>query len=372
MIIFFKSVARNIKKYILYSLCVGVGISAVLTVSSLGGYCIKTAQNSLDSMGISGYAVSCPNISDEDYLKLLMNKNIKYASPVYSADIKLNESNVKLLGTDISVENMYSVNTVYGDFFTSDNVLGCDCVCVISSNLSDSLFKTENGAGKTVNITIGGIAQQFTVTGVYKSDPLINGCAPEMFDERIYIPYTVMRPLCKSSATALVILPCENENSFAMLSITAESIFGQNYTVKNIASDRAKIENMMQTVKNILSAIGSLTLIVSAISITVILIINVRYAREEIGLKKAIGATDFNILCEVIIESVAISVIGYILGLLIFLSIKFASGMFDIVLKTDYTVALIAFVTVIVSSAAAGVIPGIIAAKTDPAITLKN
>lgn len=369
--IIFKSIRRNLKKFILYSLSVGVGITAVLTVSSLADYGICSAQGSLDSIGLDGYTVSTVGISNDDYLKMCMAGGVKYASPIYTAKSTIADKSVTLLGIDKSIEKMYSLKMLNGVFFEIDDVLNCRSVCVISSNMSELLFNTDNSIGNAVNVSVNGVTLQLTVCGVYRSDPIVDGYVKDMVDERLYIPYTVLQPALNNATDSLAVMTYDNVTD-AFIDVYASGIFGNNYVIKNIAADRSKIEYMMSTVKNILSIIGGLTLAVSAISLTIIMIINVRYSREEIGLKKSIGATDFHILSEVVTESVIISVIGYLLGTVMFLFVKFTAGFFSIDLNFEYEIALLSFIIVILSAAVAGVIPGIIAARTNPAVTLRN
>lgn len=366
----YKSMFRKFKQMILFSLSVGIGVTAVMTVSTLADYAISTAQGSLDSMGLRGYTVTGTELDNSAYLRLCTAKNIEYASPIILEKATVSTDTVTIIGVDRTIEQMYSLKLKYGEFFSAQNVLNKSSVCVISTNYARHLFSTDNAVNKTFNMTVNGFAASFTVCGVYESDPIVNGYVPEIIDERIYTPYTLLSSLLCTDLNTVAVIP--SDNSVATVNAYSHSIFGNSFTVKNIAADRAKIEGMMSTVKTVLSAIGSLTLLVSAISLTVVMIINVRNSRGEIGLKKSVGATDFKILSEVIIQSTVISVVGYILGIFLYFVILVSCNLCEINLVFDIKSSVISFSVVIISSIISGIIPGIIAAKTSPALTLKS
>ncbi len=366
-----KSLRRNLKTLILYSLCVGIGITAVFAVSSLADYGVVTAQDSLDSMGINGYTVTSKNFTDSAYLRLSMANDVKFASPIITVKSNLNGEALTLLGTDTTIEQMYSLKVMYGNFFTVKGILACESICVISTGLSKHFYGTENAVGRILNVTVNGVAITLSVCGVYKSDPIVNGYVPNMVDERIYVPYTTIRPLSDTPSTTIALIPYKKQ-SFSAVNANSRSVFGDNYTVNNIAADRAKIEGVMNTIKIILSLIGTLTLVVSAVSLMIIMVINVRESRGEIGLKKSLGATDSRVLLEVMAESVVIAFIGYLFGLIIYGIILSVSYLCGISLKVDCLVMLFSLATVLISSIISGIIPGIIAAKTSPAVTLRD
>ncbi len=366
----FKSLFRKSGKLMLFSLCVAVGTTAVMTVSTLANYAISTAQHSLDSMGLRGYAVTSQVIEATDCLQLKLLNNIEYASPVVSVNATSNNTSLNLIGADTTVQGMYSLDISYGSFYTSNDILCCSPVCVISTNLAEHLYSNKNAVGYTLSATVNGISTAFTVCGVYQSDVIINGYVPDIVDERIYMPYTSLNALVQDSVNCIAVV--QKQNADADLNTYLSSIFGNAYTVKNIAADRAKIENMMLTVKTVLNIIGSLTLIVSTVSLTIIMLINIKGARGEIGLKKSVGATDLSILIEVMTESAVISTIGYIIGMLFYGVVVIVGNAFGLKLIPDYSTGAILLVAVLISSMLSGIIPGIIAAKSSPAITMRE
>jgi len=327
----------------------------------------------LDRMGVDGYIIKTKSILNEDILNLSKCKYIQSITPITTAisfDTELNE--IKCVGGNSQISEIYSLNIEKGSFYTNKDINSNNAVCVVGSNTANNLFKTSNCIGQKINISIKSSSQSVTVIGVYTSDKIstASGLAET---EPIYFPYTFLSAINSQTNNSLLInaIPDYDVN-LCNKSITeyCDSIFGnKNYKLTNTASEREKINSLMQLIKSILEIIVGVSILVSLMGLMVIMIINIKYKRKEIGLKKALGATDFTIIKEVSMESIFIALIGTVNGFFVY---KVLELFFNKLNSIDYKILIFVPIITLFSAFVIGIIPAIIAAKTNPSTALKS
>ena len=367
-----KSLARNFWSLLLYSISICIGVTSVFLINSISNYCINSAQLMLDKMGIDGYILSSNLINDKDILTLNTCHCVDYVTPIFNAvSYETNKTEVKCVGGNSQIKDVFSLEISKGEFYDNQDVNLANEVCVIGTGTAQKLFNTDNCIGQKLNININSFSEQLTIIGLYKSDKITSEID---FNEPIYIPYTLISAINNQAVNSILIKTkntIDANESTNNLKLYCDNLFGKElYNLKNTASEREKINSLMELIKTILEIIVGVSIIVSVFGLMTIMIINIRNKRKEIGLKKALGATDISIIKEVCFESVVIAALGTINGFILYILIRLPVNNPNLIL--DYKVLVLVPIITIISALIIAIIPSLIAAKINTATALKS
>jgi putative ABC transport system permease protein len=262
-----------------------------------------------------------------------------------------------------------------GRFYNSAEDSGADQVVILGSNLAKDLFGEDEPLGKLVRV--GDL--NFEVIGVYNPRGGLGGNE----DDLLYMPLiTAQKKVLGIDYLLVGIIELKDTK---LGDATAEDIRGvlrQSHNITNpdkddfIVQTQADALNTFNTIFNgitfLLIAIAAIALVVGGVGIMNIMYVVVTERTSEIGLKKALGATNSDILWEFLVESVLVTVIGGIVGIIIgaFLGwivslIASASGLVWAFSVPFYAIAL-GFGVSAVIGIGFGVLPARSASKLDP------
>jgi putative ABC transport system permease protein len=289
-------------------------------------------------------------------------------------------TNVNIIGTTPTFPEVRDFDTSQGRFFTEVDTKRNNQVTVLGAKLAEKLFGSSNPVGAQLRIK----NSSFQVIGVLEAKGSSLGAD---YDEAALIPIT-------TSANRLV-----GRNSpygigldyIVVSARDANSVDAAEFQITNLLRQRHKItgeddftirtqKDAMQTIGQItgaltimLAAIAAISLIVGGIGIMNIMLVSVTERTQEIGLRKAIGATQQDILLQFMIEAVILSAAGGVIGTAIGVS-----GILLVAALTplDAGISIVAIsLTVGVSGGIGlffGVVPARRAAKLDPIVALRS
>lgn len=244
-------------------------------------------------------------------------------------------SQVTLKVGTLNVEtSLYGVNEIYetvkkleissGKFISTNDVDKRRKVVVIGSYINNALFENENAIGQ--NVKINGVL--YSVVGVLKEK---SSSEEESEDDRILIPYTAAERLLKNSKINNFIIQSKNKDTIEDAETALEIFLGEK-----LGEDGYRIfnqEEMLDTVnettgmlKLLLGSIAGISLVVGGIGIMNIMLVSVTERTKEIGVRKAIGAKRKDILVQFLIESIFISCLGGVVGILLGILASFGVG----------------------------------------------
>ncbi len=233
-------------------------------------------------------------------------------------------SNVSIIGTTPEFLTVRGFDLEQGRFINELDLKRNNKIAIIGSQIVEDFFPNQNPIGK--NIRIKNVF--FEIIGIMESKGSSLGTNQ---DERIYIPLTTManQVVGKTSQYGL-------ELSFISISAKDSSrINSAKFQIENLLRLRHKIigeddfrvetqKDILSTVNTItggltimLAAIAGISLLVGGIGVMNIMLVSVSERTQEIGLRKAVGATEQDILSQFMIEAIIISAVGGILGILI-------------------------------------------------------
>ncbi len=205
-----------------------------------------------------------------------------------------------------------------GRFYTEAEDASSAQVVILGSNLAEDLFASDNPVGKLVRL--GNL--NFQVIGVYEPQGSFAGPA----DDSLYMPLaTAQKKMLGIDYLSIAIVQVADINLGDATAEDIKALLRRNHNITNpdkddfLAQTQAQALGTFNTIFNgitiLLIAIAAISLIVGGVGIMNIMYVVVTERTAEIGLKKALGARNSDILKEFLIEAILVTVLGGIIGI---------------------------------------------------------
>ena len=285
--------------------------------------------------------------------------------------------NTRVEGTNTDYPEVRNSRPDFGRFFTEREMLARDKVAVIGRTLVRELFGDENPLGQFVKIR----GVDFQVIGVLPEKGS-SGWRDE--DDKVVVPLsTAMHRLLGRDyidsmdvqVTEVGLMEDVSERIKQLITRRHRlpATRGESIDVRNLADLQETIAATARTFTYLLGSIALVSLLVGGIGIMNIMLVSVTERTREIGLRKAIGANRGDILCQFVLEAVAICGIGGVLGIFLGTAASFALARLAewTTRVTSYSVALAFFFSVAVGLLF-GIWPARKASKLDPIEALRH
>ena len=302
------------------------------------------------------------------------------ASPVVQLDERVpvgsgKERDVQILGVFPEYLTVRNLVVLSGRFFDAEDEQAHNKVGVITQKMAEELYgSSEEAVGKVLKLS----GLPFTIIGTFKERVNTFGQS-EVVDYTMVIPYSVSRyftdtatvkQIYFSVADASMVTPAtEQVRRVIQARHRAESV----YNVTNLTQLVAVAEKTANALTIVLLLVAAVVLLVSGIGIMNIMLATVSARIREIGIRKAIGATNREIRFQFLAEAILISLVGGFVGVVIGLALPFS-----VRFLTEYRIpvsGLSAIVAIVVSSLVGilfGTVPATRAAKLDPVESLRH
>jgi putative ABC transport system permease protein len=353
------SLAANKLRTLLTALGVIIGVAAVVALLAIG----RGSQNSITAAitanganlltvrsgggfqpgQVGGQVGSVQSLTEDDATALADPQNVPSASlvsPEYNGNGQIvagsQNMNARITGALPAYLPIHNLSLAEGDFITTEQVGSSASVAVLGANVAATLFPDGDALGQSLRIN----RQAFKVVGVLASQ---GGGGFGSQDDGLIVPLsTAQRRLFGGRAiqggkalVSTIVVQASDQNSVnSALSEITQVLRERHNLPSSGASDDFSVINQQdilnsviqttQTLTLFLGAIAAISLIVGGIGIMNIMLVSVRERTREIGLRKAIGARESDILTQFLIEALIISLIGGLLGLLIGILIALA------------------------------------------------
>lgn len=292
---------------------------------------------------------------------------------VTSADKSGYNSGV-IIATNASMQNTLNQKVEFGQFF--DDSDATKDVAVIGSNVAASLYDQRDPIGRAINLK----GHEYIIRGVLTSAPENPLNIGPNYNDAIYIPMDSGKKLAGGNIQISEITTrIKDGENIATVSEAIKATLSKNHAGQDDFTlvSQAKYLNFANQIftwlTTLVAMVAGISLFVGGIGIMNIMLVSVSERTREIGVRKAIGATNQQILSQFLVEATVISVTGGIIGVLLSMLLSF------IMRITTSIHPSISFGTIIIATGVStlvgvifGMAPAIQAARKDPIVALRH
>ena len=382
----------NKLQFTLTSLAMAVGTASVILVVTIGltgkQYILRQIQSIganmiyADYQGGSQRIDSTPDpmtVEDVDAVRQQVPAVVA-ASPTIALNDRISvgggkQSDILVLGVSAEYRRVRNLLLLAGRFFDQQDVSGRNKVGVITDKLASKLFGSANASiGQIIKLS-GGLP--FTVVGVFKESVDTFGQS-EIQEDTMLIPYTVSRFFTPTGAVYQIYFSAASPQDVGPATAAIKRVLQSRhraesvYSVQNLTQLLSVAGRIADALTLVLMLVALVTLLVSGIGIMNIMLATVSSRIREIGIRKAIGATNREIRFQFLAEAILISLTGGIAGIVTGLALPYSLRFF-----TDYRVpisGLSAIIAILISSIVGiifGTVPASRASQLDPVESLR-
>ena len=344
-----KSLAANKLRTLLTALGIIIGVAAVVALMAIGngsqatitanitanGANLLTVRSGSSSAGgVRGAVGSNQTLTVKDADALTDAQNVPDAtlvSPEYNSNGQLvagsQNTNASIIGARPAYLTVHNISIAEGDFVTDDQVQSQQNVAILGANVATTLFPDGDALGQSLRIN----GQGFKVGGVLTAK---GGSGFGSTDDAVIVPLsTAQRKLFGGRAikggsallSSIAVQAKDQDSVTAALDEITQTLRNQHSLPSSGSADDFSVINQQDILNSVtsttktltlfLAAIAAISLLVGGIGIMNIMLVSVRERTREIGLRKAIGAREGDILTQFLIEALTISLAGALIGL---------------------------------------------------------
>jgi putative ABC transport system permease protein len=384
--------SSNKLQFILTSLAMAVGTASVILVVTIGltgkQYILRQIQSIganmiyADYQGGSQRIDSTPDpmtVEDVDAVRQQVPAVVA-ASPTIALNDRISvgggrQSDILVLGVSAEYRRVRNLVLLAGRFFDQQDSSGRNKVGVITDKLAGKLFGSPSASiGQIIKLS-GGLP--FTVVGVFKESVDTFGQS-EIQEDTMLSPHTVSRFFTPTGAVYQIYFSAASPQDVGPATAAIKRVLQSRhraesvYSVQNLTQLLSVAGRIADALTLVLMLVALVTLLVSGIGIMNIMLATVSSRIREIGIRKAIGATNREIRFQFLAEAILISLTGGIAGILTGLALPYSLRFF-----TDYRVpisGLSAIIAILISSIVGiifGTVPASRASQLDPVESLR-
>ena len=242
------------------------------------------------------------------------------------------DKTLSFMGVTANYINVETAEVAKGRFFTKEEEINLSKVAVLGSQVAQDLFGSDDPLGKTIRIK----EQNFNVVGIFK-DRGSSAFGLGSQDDSVFIPLkTGQKILLGISYLTFARLKVKSPELIPSAIANTKLTLRERHNIKDPAKDdfsvrdQASALEMVTNITNILRyfllAIGTVSLIVGGVGIMNVMLIAVNQRVREVGLRKAVGARNSEIISQFLIESATISSLGGIIGIIMGVFLAFLAS----------------------------------------------
>ncbi|MCX6046640.1 MAG: ABC transporter permease [Chloroflexi bacterium] len=404
----FESIRANKLRASLTMLGIIIGVAAVMTTMGVGSGAAASITAQIESQGTnlltinsggsrgngptsnssgSGATTTLTRADAEVLADKKLHPELALVSPEYSSSTTFvngdKDSTQQVVGTTPEYALIHNLTVTNGRFFTQEEVDNSSSVIVLGATLASDLFEMTDPVGQMVRVA----NQPLQVIGVLKAS---GGSGFGSNDSRAFAPITVAQgrlfsaPRYRGTYTiSSISIKGADKNQLDKAQQLIEQTLrlrhglgaddANDFTIFNQASLLESLNTITTTLTLVLGALGGISLLVGGIGIMNIMLVSVTERTKEIGLRKALGAHDSDILLQFVIEALVLCTLGGLIGIGISYGITFIVKLFTSSFSLIITTTALLLAIGVSSSCGLifGLYPAMRATRLDPIEALR-
>lgn len=365
---------------LLTMLGVVIGVAAIVALTSIVDGASQGINKSLATLGtnqlnITAMAPDALTELDADALAELENVSVMFVQSQNEGTIATGDTrvNARLVGVSSQYFEAVKPEIALGSYLSSSSFAQTAKDVVFGADAANDVGLTADMLGQTVKLN----GQDFRLVGV------LDDQAGFGTSGRVYVTLDSARKLFSQYPyVSSIVIQANTPEQVDALQLTADSLLRERYglgvdtdaryTITNQASLIAAVSSITDTLGLLLTGIAAISLIVGGIGIMNIMLVSVRERTREIGVRRAIGAKQSNILTQFLIEAIVLSLAGGVIGLILGeIAAFFLAILGDWVFAIKLDTVLLALGFSLLVGVVFGVWPARTAAKLEPIDALR-
>jgi putative ABC transport system permease protein len=381
----------NKVRFILTALGMVIGTASLILVVTIGMTGRQYVLNQIQAIGanlVYAQYQGAPHISQSTPDNLTIDDveavrsqvaGVVAASPVVTLSERVpfgegKEREVQILGVYPEYLSVRNLVVLSGRFFDAEDSQAHNKVGLITEKMAQEVYgSTQAAIGKVIKLT----GLPFTIIGTFK-ERVNTFDQSEVVGSTMLIPYTVSRYFTDAPTVKLIYFSMEDPSMVVAGTAQIKRVLQSRhrsesvYDVTDLTELLAVADRSATMLTWMLLLISAVTLLVGGIGIMNIMLATVTSRIREIGIRKAVGATNREIRFQFLAEAILISLIGGLAGIVIGLAIPYS-----VRFLTEYRIpisGLSAIIAIVVSSLVGvifGTVPAARAAQLDPVESLR-
>ena len=310
---------------LLTMLGVVIGVAAIVALTSIVDGASQGINKSLATLGTNQLnitAMAADSLTEQDAQELaaLENVSVMFVQAQNQGTIATDDKrvNARLVGVSAKYFEAVKPEIALGSYLSSSSFAATAKDVVFGADAANDLGLTKAMLGQTVKLN----GQDFRLVGV------LDDQAGFGTSGRVYVPIDSARKLFSQYPyVSSIVIQADTPEQVDTLQLQADVLLRERYglgaettaryTITNQASLIAAVGSITATLGLLLTGIAAISLMVGGIGIMNIMLVSVRERTREIGVRRAIGAKQSNILTQFLIEAIVLSLAGGVVGLIL-------------------------------------------------------
>src|SRR3989344_2822332 len=340
-----KALLTNKTRSVLTTLGIIIGVMAVILLVSLGSGLQQQITQQFEDLGANllfvmpgkfqfrdsreggppGVATNKLTLKESDLVEKKV-ANVTSALPIATANTTVayrkEETSTFIIGTNEHYEEFRNSPVTSGRWFTSSDVAASRKVAVAGTTVIKNLFSDQNPIGQKVSIS----GKKYEIIGVLTSK---GGGFGNDQDDQLIVPITAFQKQFDNDKLSYFYVKVADNASLKKVTADIKTVMSKKFkadefSVVNSEEILSTFQTILGTITAALGGIAAISLLVGGIGIMNIMLVSVTKRTREIGLRKAIGATNRDILMQFLLEAVILTGVGGVIGILLGAGLSFA------------------------------------------------
>lgn len=359
-----RALRANLGRSLLTILGIVIGVLSIVLVVSLGDGAKGLILQEIEGIGANavilrpgrqpespvdiGESILSDSIKERDIQALRRKENVPHVlsinpamlvpGPVTYQDQIFRPTTFGWTGSALT--EIFGVSPEFGENFTDDDIRARAKVAVIGAKVKQELFGESEALGQSIKIRDHNIK----VIGVL---PARGQVSFFNIDELVMVPYsTAQKTLLGVDYYHEIFIRVDDDRNVPQVVADVEATMREMHNITDRAKDDFFVTTQQEALKTIstitqaltifLVAIASIALVVAGIGIMNIMLVSVTERTQEIGLRKAVGATNADILTQFLLEAVILTLFGGVIGTVLAVGL---SWLIAFIIRQQYNLA---------------------------------